>query len=600
MLKHSNRTNIFRKISSGIVCGILLIMLFGSVASAAHTYDASMADGTTGFATTPNPRNLSYTAGGGATVMVLNIFTATTTARAGGDPTFNNKTMTPVGARQSDTSEGAVEMWYLLLDASDTGSANNISVPNTGSLAMRLHASTYKSATGASALDVYAQKYATVGANPNQTIVTTVNGDVMIDALFSGYTSVNTATPNIGSALFAQDGGAYGAASRYYLQPTAGSQNLSWTLASDDYALITAAFKEVAISMFNISGYVTDKSSGAGLNLATVQINSTPVKTTTTNLTGYYNFSGISDGTYLINASLTGYDINSTIRIINGGDITDADIQLSPQAYIPPTPSSLASQQGNFWINYTWLPGSGFFTDSYNVSVNSIWTNGTTQTFNLSNVGAHGWSNISVYAFNNSGTGSLNTTPATSNTQVANKVPVQALADNWGIMAGNLLTFTVSATDADTDTLTFGTNATGGILNHSTGVYSWMPSSADTGPHFWSFSSDDGYGGIATNTTTITVSDTSGTYINGTVKSGGTGVEGVTVSTNTTISTTTDAFGFYSLPVTAGTYQLTAAREPVYYPNSSVTAAVSSGVVVQDIELLIKPKGTISGSVANG
>ena len=46
-----------------------------------------------------------------------------------------------------------------------------------------------------------------------------------------------------------------------------------------------------------------------------------------------------------------------------------------------------------------------------------------------------------------------------------------------------------------------------------------------------------------------------------------------------------DASGFYSLPVTAETYELTASLEPVYYTNSSVTATVVSGVVVQDIEL---------------
>ena len=114
----------------------------------------------------------------------------------------------------------------------------------------------------------------------------------------------------------------------------------------------------------------------------------------------------------------------------------------------------------------------------------------------------------------------------------------------------------------------------------------------------WSFTSVDGYGNIATTTTTINVAPTSGIYINGTVRSGGIAVEGVTVSTNTSITTTTDASGFYSLPVT-GTYQLTAAKDPVYYTNSSVIATVVSGVVVQDIELVIKPTGTITGSVTN-
>jgi len=37
----------------------------------------------------------------------------------------------------------------------------------------------------------------------------------------------------------------------------------------------------------------------------------------------------------------------------------------------------------------------------------------------------------------------------------------------------------------------------------------------------------------------------------------------------------------------------------VYYTNSSVTTAVDSGVVVQDIELFIKLTGTITGSVTN-
>ncbi len=267
--------------------------------------------------------------------------------------------------------------------------------------------------------------------------------------------------------------------------------------------------------------------------------------------------------------------------------------------FMPPTPVSLISSQNGFWINYTWLAGSGNITDWFNVSVNGTWTYGTTQTYANNQVSAHGWSNISVYAYNNSGGGSLNLTPAALDTQVDNNVPVMAPIGDQPVTAGNLLTFTVSATDADSDPLTYGTNATGGTLNQSTGVYSWMPSSADAGAHFWSFSSNDGWGGTAANTTTITVTDTSGTYINGTVRSGGAGVEGVTVSTNTTISTTTNALGFYSLPVTAGTYQLTAGLEPVYYTNSSETAVVVSGVVVQDIELLIKPTGTITGSVTN-
>lgn len=341
--------------------------------------------------------------------------------------------------------------------------------------------------------------------------------------------------------------------------------------------------------------YVDYDRTDADGDTATFSTNRTDLFTDFNSATGQGNWvTDLSDaGTYYVDFGVSdGYGSISNYTMT----ITVNDV---PQSFIPPAPTGLTSEQGNFWINYSWLPGLGFTTDSFNVSVNDFWTNGTTERFNLSNVGPHGWSNITVFAYNNSGGGSLSSNPATSNTQVANNVPIQTLADTWAITAGNMLTFTVSATDADSDILTFDTNATGGSLNHSTGVYKWMPASLDNGTYFWSFNSSDGYGGVATNTTTITVTDISGTYINGTVRSGGVGIKGVTVSTNTTISTETDEFGFYSLPVTAGAYELTASLQPVYYTSSPVTVVVDTGVVVRDIELPIKPTGTISGSVSN-
>jgi hypothetical protein len=91
-------------------------------------------------------------------------------------------------------------------------------------------------------------------------------------------------------------------------------------------------------------------------------------------------------------------------------------------------------------------------------------------------------------------------------------------------------------------------------------------------------------------------------YINGTVMENGTlnPLPGVTVST-TGVSTTSNASGFYSLPVSENTYALVATLNPTHYTNSSVTVStVGSAVVVQDIELVRKPTGTITGSVTNG
>ncbi|MCX9009509.1 MAG: DUF2341 domain-containing protein, partial [Candidatus Methanoperedens sp.] len=124
--------------------------------------------------------------------------------------------------------------------------------------------------------------------------------------------------------------------------------------------------------------------------------------------------------------------------------------QINP-IYTPPSPVNLISTQGNFWINYTWQAGAGAITDSYNVSVNDTWTNGSKVTYLNASVGPHGWGNISVWAYNNSGLGNLSSAPASQSTQVANNAPVQAGIGNKVVTAGDWLNFTVSAADADSD-----------------------------------------------------------------------------------------------------------------------------------------------------
>ena len=75
-------------------------------------------------------------------------------------------------------------------------------------------------------------------------------------------------------------------------------------------------------------------------------------------------------------------------------------------------------------------------------------------------------------------------------------------------------------------------------------------------------------------------------------------IAGAIVSTNTSVSTTTDLNGAYSLSLPNGTYRLTASKEPEYYPNSSVIVAVMAfTTVTQDIILIVKPTGNITGLV---
>lgn len=244
----TNRINLNRKIKYAIVYGILFLMLFSNVVSAAHTFDNSATVGTTQFPTSPNPRTVSYTAGNGATLMVVTIFVNTgSNTRDGGAPTYNGKTMTAAYNEIPGNSnyESYPEIWYLLLTPDDTGSAYTVSVPNTGSDRIQFQVATYKSATGVSALDGSpATDIQTSGSNPSASVTTTANGDVIVSALGDGYQYAPTAV-NVGYILYANDAGPYSASTSYYLQPSAGTRTITWTLSSSSHVLVVAAFKEV-------------------------------------------------------------------------------------------------------------------------------------------------------------------------------------------------------------------------------------------------------------------------------------------------------------------------------------------------------------------
>lgn len=89
-------------------------------------------------------------------------------------------------------------------------------------------------------------------------------------------------------------------------------------------------------------------------------------------------------------------------------------------------------------------------------------------------------------------------------------------------------------------------------------------------------------------------------FINGSVFGGGNEISGAIISTNTGVSVTTDISGLFSILVPAGAYNLTATMDPEYLSNNSVYVTVNPGMTVeQDIELIKKPTGNITGSVTS-
>jgi len=90
-------------------------------------------------------------------------------------------------------------------------------------------------------------------------------------------------------------------------------------------------------------------------------------------------------------------------------------------ADIPPAPAGLDNDTGNYWVNYTWskdlgCPDNDNVTDSFNVSMNGTWYNGTATFLNKS-VGPGGWANITVWAYNRTGNGNMSVDDVSDNVQ---------------------------------------------------------------------------------------------------------------------------------------------------------------------------------------
>ena len=90
----------------------------------------------------------------------------------------------------------------------------------------------------------------------------------------------------------------------------------------------------------------------------------------------------------------------------------------SAVADVPPAPTTLisdTSQSGH--VLWSWDVGAGVVTDSYNVSIDSIWYNSTTSTSYDDNVGNGATSTIIVWAYNDTDDGNLSATNITGSEQ---------------------------------------------------------------------------------------------------------------------------------------------------------------------------------------
>ncbi|MBI4597804.1 MAG: S8 family serine peptidase [Candidatus Omnitrophica bacterium] len=92
---------------------------------------------------------------------------------------------------------------------------------------------------------------------------------------------------------------------------------------------------------------------------------------------------------------------------------------------------------------------------------------------------------------------------------VNNRAPTLGTVSNKTVNEGQVLSFTLSASDPDQDPLTYTMSPTpqGASLNAATGLFSWTPGFRQAGTYPVTFTAKDPFGLSATQTTTITVVD---------------------------------------------------------------------------------------------
>lgn len=354
--------------------------------------------------------------------------------------------------------------------------------------------------------DLYLQSASSLGINYNGNIVAigfTKNGGifpsgatVLIDPEFSN----GGFEDGVGSWSFAGNG-SFAIVSPAYEGTNMAQVSLDGTGLGDQ--LYTNGFTLEPYTNYRLS-LVANSTLGNNINFQVIKhtspytvygLQEVNVNLTTSMARYAYNFTTIGFAS-------TTTDTRLSLYIASYADNTEKyyfDSITLERVVTPPSPTNLTATQGNFWINHTWTAGTGNTTDSYNVSVNGSWANGTAL-FNNVTVEPHGWSNITVYAHNQSAyNGTMNTTGTSLNTQLDNNpVTIGNISVTYTIPIGGLLQIIPSSLDLDSDTLTFATDADKGNFTSSNGSLEWTPQAGDNGTYNWYINVTDSYGSIDT------------------------------------------------------------------------------------------------------
>jgi hypothetical protein len=213
--------------------------------------------------------------------------------------------------------------------------------------------------------------------------------------------------------------------------------------------------------------------------------------------TGVFTFNSVLGdvGTYAWN--ITGND--------GYGSTSTKNFTVTVIDYTPGIVTGLGGSTSNFWVNYSW--SAGVNTDSFNVSYNGTWTNGSSATSINKSVGAHGFGNITIYGYNAS-MGILGPSVTASTRIPNNPVTISNISSTYTGVIGTPFSIYPTSGDADADTPTFATNANKGTFYANNGTFLWAPQAWDSGTYNWYINVNDGYGSTSTKNFTVTVNST--------------------------------------------------------------------------------------------
>ncbi|MCX9084559.1 MAG: hypothetical protein OIN87_07180, partial [Candidatus Methanoperedens sp.] len=254
----------------------------------------------------------------------------------------------------------------------------------------------------------------------------------------------------------------------------------------------------------SISGFVSDIF-GSPLSGVLVQNGSYQNNTSES---GYYSILNIPNGFYNFSYSKEGYDTGYFNFTAGGVVLENANVTI----YDTTPPNSVTEPNfttGNFFINNTWInpPDPDFnytvFRDTNRSTLNIV--NNSTNYLNLT-YSPHYVQNITAQTGDNYS--NENETLIWFNATIPNNIPLIDPIGNKTVNEGELLTFNVTTIDLDNDTIMYGTNATNGSLNETSGVFSWIPGYGDAGEYLLEFNASDGYGGLANESMYVTVNNT--------------------------------------------------------------------------------------------